>query len=217
MAPRDKAEIDRLTGLYERLREKLLDLSKRNRMLNYKISERSKTQLRIVDEVLEDVYKQLAGNEHSFRIVPLPEPDDIPADEKTDDFLNAMAHGRVSDLEYVKAIEDLDRDEPNDEFMFGGAEVSLRKRVRHRLELPARTNRTDINRAEHARQHGIDPAIELPVKASKNEHKDKNLQTLKFSEDLDRTLDRIAFRRAVGGTGNGHFNLVPRFWFSRTL
>ena len=110
MAKVDKAETERLSGLYERLREKLLDLSKRNKMLNYKITERSRTQLRIGNEVIEDVYKQLAGNEDLFRIVPLPEPEDIPADEKTDDFLNALAHGRVSDLDYIKATDKLDRD-----------------------------------------------------------------------------------------------------------
>ena len=47
-------EQKRLEELFETLRERLLDLSKRNRMLNYKITEKSRNQLRIVDEVLEN-------------------------------------------------------------------------------------------------------------------------------------------------------------------
>ena len=213
MAKFDKAEIERLSGLYERLREKLLDLSKRNKMLNYKITERSRTQLRIVDEVLEDVYKQLAGNEDRFRIMPLPEPEDIPADEKTDDFLNALAHGRVSDLDYIKAIDKLDRDEPGDEVKFERAEAALRLSVRQHLGLPNRPSRKEINRNEHARLHGINPAIELPAKAQKDTHKDKDLQTLKFSEDLDRTLDKIASGARLAEQEMGVSTLFLAFGF----
>jgi very-short-patch-repair endonuclease len=213
MAKLDKAETERLSGLYERLREKLLDLSKRNKMLNYKITEHSRTQLRIVDEVLEDVYKQLAGNEDRFRIMPLPEPEDIPADEKTDDFLNALAHGRVSDLDYIKAIDKLDRDEPGDEVKFERAEAALRLSVRQHLGLPNRPSRKEINRNEHARLHGINPAIELPAKAQKDTHKDKDLQTLKFSEDLDRTLDKIASGARLAEQEMGVSTLFLAFGF----
>lgn len=213
MAKFDKAETERLSGLYERLREKLLDLSKRNKMLNYKITERSKTQLRIVDEVLEGVYKQLAGDGDQFRVIPLPEPEDIPADERTENFLNALAHGRVSDLEYVNAIEKLDRDEPGDEAKFERAEAALRLRVRALLGLPNRPSRKEINRNDHARLHGINPAIELPEKALKEAHKDKDLQTLKFSEDLDRTLDRIASGARLAEQEMGVSTLFLAFGF----
>ena len=68
----------RLAGVYERLRLKLLDLSKKNRMLNYGLGPRSKRHLQIVDEVMEEVYRKLAGEDASLRIEPLDEPDDIP-------------------------------------------------------------------------------------------------------------------------------------------
>jgi hypothetical protein len=51
----DPNEQSRLKGTYENLREKLLDLSKKNRMLNYSLGARSKRHLQIVDEVLEEV------------------------------------------------------------------------------------------------------------------------------------------------------------------
>ena len=47
----DLGEQSRLTEVYGRLRLKLLDLSKKNRMLNYNLGSRSKRHLQIVDEV----------------------------------------------------------------------------------------------------------------------------------------------------------------------
>ena len=77
----DATEAKRLSNLYEKLRLKLLDLSKKNRMLNYSLGARSKRHLQIIDEVLEQVYNKLVDEEVSLRILPLDEPDDIPPGE----------------------------------------------------------------------------------------------------------------------------------------
>jgi hypothetical protein len=74
----DLNEQSRLAATYENLREKLLDLSKKNRMLNYSLGARSKRHLQIVDEVLEEIYRKLVGEEAVLRIEPLEEPEDIP-------------------------------------------------------------------------------------------------------------------------------------------
>ena len=74
----DATETLRLSSLYEQLRIKLLDLSKKNRMLNYILGARSKRHLQLVDEVLDEVYKKLVEEEASLRILHLEEPDDIP-------------------------------------------------------------------------------------------------------------------------------------------
>ena len=79
----DSSEQQRLEGLYERLRLKLLDLSRKNRMLNYGLGVRSKCYLQIVDQVLEGVYSKLVGDEARLRISFLPEPDGLPSEEKT--------------------------------------------------------------------------------------------------------------------------------------
>ena len=50
----DLGEQGRLTEVYGRLRLKLLDLSKKNRMLNYNLGSRSKRHLQIVDEVMDE-------------------------------------------------------------------------------------------------------------------------------------------------------------------
>jgi hypothetical protein len=51
----DMNEQQRLTKLYEQLRLKLLDLSRKNPMPNYRLGIRSKRHLQIVDEVREEV------------------------------------------------------------------------------------------------------------------------------------------------------------------
>jgi hypothetical protein len=72
----DFDEASRLAATYENLRERLLDLSKKNRMLNYSLAVRSKRHLQFVDKVMEEVYRKLVQEDASLRIKPLDEPDD---------------------------------------------------------------------------------------------------------------------------------------------
>src|SRR5882762_1292847 len=104
----DPNEQSRLAGVYECLREKLLDLTKKNRMLNYNLGSRSKKHLQIVDEVMEEVYKKLAGDDAALRIEPLDEPEDVPPEEKTEEFVGALEHAKVSNLEYLTKLEALE-------------------------------------------------------------------------------------------------------------
>lgn len=76
--PMTQPEIGRLTDIYEKLRQRLLDMSLRNPMLNFRVSATSKRQLLFVDEIPEQIYIKLVGQETALDIVPLPEPDDIP-------------------------------------------------------------------------------------------------------------------------------------------
>ncbi|SIN83210.1 Protein of unknown function [Bradyrhizobium erythrophlei] len=98
-------EQERLTEVYGRLRLKLLDLSKKNRMLNYNLGSRSKRHLQIVDEVMDEIYKKLAGDDATLRIEPLDEPEDVPPEEKTEEFIGALEHAKVSNLEYLTKLE----------------------------------------------------------------------------------------------------------------
>ena len=62
-------EVERLKSIYECLRERLLDMSLRNPMLNY----RSNRQLKIIDEVPESIYRSLVDGTQ-FEVIPIPEP-----------------------------------------------------------------------------------------------------------------------------------------------
>jgi uncharacterized protein DUF4011 len=81
------------TKALRRSAQKLLDLSRRNPMLNYKHRAGSRRQLRIVHTNLESAFAELTTKQRELPFAPLPEPDDIPEDELTDTF-NA-AFGRA--------------------------------------------------------------------------------------------------------------------------
>jgi hypothetical protein len=113
----EQTEHLRLAQVYEQLRLKLLDLSKRNRMLNYSFAPRSKRHLSIVDGVFEEIYCKIGAEEKCIEIRPLEEPDDIPADEKTSDFISAFEHAKVSDIDYLVKLEALESEARYDEIV----------------------------------------------------------------------------------------------------
>jgi very-short-patch-repair endonuclease len=181
----------RLGGVYDRLRLKLLDLSKKNRMLNYSLGARSKRHLQIVDEVMEEVYRKLAGEDASLRIDPLEEPEDTPPEEKTEEFLAALEHAKVSNLEYLMKLQALESSGRDDELALGKLDRELRDHIRNEFDLPPRPKKTEINRAEHARRANIDPNPELARVKAKPSRGDAALQTLKFPDELERVLEKI--------------------------
>jgi hypothetical protein len=89
------SEGQRHQRLYDDLRKKLLDLSRRNPMLNYKHRAGSRRQLRVVNTSLESVFAELSTNQKELVFLPLAEPDDIPADERTDSFAAALGRHMV--------------------------------------------------------------------------------------------------------------------------
>jgi hypothetical protein len=130
----DVNEQQRLTKLYEQLRLKLLDLSKKNPMLNYRLGARSRRHLQIVDEVLEEVYRKLVGEDAALKIAFLQEPDDIPPEERTEDFISALEHAKVSDIEYLTQLEELEQAGRDDETALASIERELRSKVRAQRE-----------------------------------------------------------------------------------
>src|SRR5258708_37810041 len=142
----DLGEQDRLTEVYGRLRLKLLDLSKKNRMLNYNLGSRSKRHLQIVDEVMDEIYKKLAGDDATLRIEPLDEPEDVPPEEKTEEFVGALEHAKVSNLEYLTKLEALESAGPDDELAFAKLQRPPRDHITTAHALPPRPPNTEINR-----------------------------------------------------------------------
>jgi len=92
------------------LRQRLLDLGNSNRLLNYKFSNRTRRQIRLVDELPNGLLRQLLeGKRLIFKA--LPEVDDQPADEKSDQFLLAFEQAKRSDEEYLAALKNLNEDD----------------------------------------------------------------------------------------------------------
>jgi hypothetical protein len=113
-------------------REKLIDLSLRNGMLNYRHSESSSRHVRVVHQLPSAVVQCLAS-EKSIDLVPLPPVETIPRDEDTDVFRAALRDAKAVDPEWL-AAEDAKRAAGNRRRSKDkAAERSLRDRVRVQL------------------------------------------------------------------------------------
>jgi len=209
----DSSEQQRLESLYEKLRLKLLDLSRRNQMLNYSLGTRSQRYLQIVDDVFEDVYGKLVSEETRIRISFLPEPDGLPQEEKTEDFLGALEHAKVSDIDYLTKLDVLEREGRDDEIELARLDLQLRLKVRAQLGLPPRSNRADINRTDHARSLGIDPGLELQSRRQGSARTRHTLQTLKYPDELERVAGKIAGQARLAEQEMGISTLFLVFGF----
>jgi hypothetical protein len=82
------------------LRGRLLDLTNKNRLLNFRFSERARTHVRIINEIPDVLYgKLIDGKKLTF--IPLPDPEEELEDERSDDFFLAFEAARRSDEEYL--------------------------------------------------------------------------------------------------------------------
>ena len=84
----------------ERLRAKLLDLSMANRLLNFKHSEKSRTHIRVVNEIPEALFAKLEDAKN-LQFAWIDEPDVEPADERTPEFREALTRAKEEDLTYI--------------------------------------------------------------------------------------------------------------------
>ncbi|MBZ0255333.1 DUF4011 domain-containing protein, partial [bacterium] len=90
----------------ESLRPRLLDLTKRNPLLSTKLSPRSNSYVRVVDE-LPDVLAYRLGKQQSMRFDPLPPLESDPVDENTADFRRAFLEAQRTDEEYHDQLASL--------------------------------------------------------------------------------------------------------------
>ena len=130
---------------YEKLRAELLDLSRRNPMLNYKHRSGSRQQLRFVDTALDFVLTELIEKQRTPILKPLPPPEDIPPDEKTAEFFAALSHAKANDLEYLMRLEGLNSVARQEEAELDDLDLWLRQRIREQLGLSPRLDKTKLS------------------------------------------------------------------------
>ena len=172
-------------------RRRLLNLSLRNRLLNFKYSARGRNFIRVVN-TQPDLFLG-ALKERPLEFVALPPRGDVPEDEKTHEFQHALEQAKLGDEVYLSTLESLDDEGDLDLSRRDDAELELRKRLRTTLGLPPRDEATRQSVQDWARDNGINPDYELsynqeslvPVEQS------INIQTLLFNNDLDRTLKHL--------------------------
>jgi very-short-patch-repair endonuclease len=164
-----------------RFQDRLLDLTARNRLLNFKFSERSRTQIRIVNDSPNRIYKRLSEGRR-LELRSLPEPDGTPPDEGSEHFQQMLMEMRSTDEEYQNAIATVNGENPE---QVQAIERQLRDRVRDRLKLP-RLLKPSIYPTPQQQAQGLDinPAYDLLVSVSGTAS--NNLQTLLFPKDFER-------------------------------
>jgi very-short-patch-repair endonuclease len=191
MKANDLAEL--VTQKIENLRPKLLDLSRRNPLIATKLSPRSNSHIRVVDELPDILFYKL-NNAQTMRLVPLPAIDEDPRDEETRAFREALINARLTDEKYLSEMESVDRDADDYIDRTRQIERSLKDRVREALRLPPRAGTPEVNLIQHAKINGITPSYELPMpkgEYTEARHIDDDIQTLLLPNDLERKLNAI--------------------------
>lgn len=204
----DNQEERRLKADFAKFRDRLLDTTNRNPMLSYKHSVKSKRQLQFVDVDMEGAYKALTDG-RALKVLALPEPEDAPEDEKSDDFIAAFEQARLSDADHLAALDALGSDVEN--AALTTLERALKDKVRDQLGLPPLAGPKDPTPEEHARTLGIDPSHVLAKKAATAG--DPSLQTLKWPDLLDAHLNRIKGEARLSEQETGLSTLYLAFGF----
>ena len=189
----DAALDDLLLQRLEGLRNNLLDLSNRNRLLSFRHSERARTHIRIIDELPDVLFRRL-GEGRRLMFKSLPEPESEPPEERAAPFLRELEAARATHEGYARAMALLHDDELNSR-KAAEIERALRDDVREVLGLPPWTDERLIPREDFARQNDLKPDYELPWPKDGGEeaekHDDGELQTLLFPAEMDRKLSGI--------------------------
>ena len=175
------------------LRPRLLDLSRRNPLLATRISPRSLTQVRVIDQPLTRIAVQLAGGKR-LTFAPLPALELDPLDEDEPAFQQALSTARLTDSVYLAEVAAAEEREEEDPERQRQLERALRNRVRVALGLPIHEPGVEISLEAHARKHGIAPAHELPLEDAAwmpREGAAQQLQTLFLQPELTRKLTAL--------------------------
>lgn len=180
----------------ENLRPKLLDLSRRNPLISTRLSSRSNSLVRVVDE-LPDVLAFHLCNQQKMQFLPLPLLDEDPKDEYLREFQDTLSNVRLTDESYLRAIEELNPKDDDSIETGRRIERELRDRVRADLGMAPRQTKGDVSLPQHALNNGIPPSYDLPDPEDEHEdgrHGDENIQTLLLPDDLKRKLNALIIK-----------------------
>ena len=113
------------------LRRRLLDTSKNNPLISFHFSERSRTHVRVINDLPDALYTKL--KEKVLTFAPLPQVQQVPPDEQTDAFRMSLQTARLSDPDYLLKTKALEAE--NSPSATGGQQLEqqLRDTVRRQL------------------------------------------------------------------------------------
>ncbi len=182
---------DYIRSILDKMKERLLDLTRRNPLINTRFSERSHSHIRIVDELPEVIFKKIVDSSMIFQ--PLPSIDEPLPDELTNKFKKTLIEFKNTDEIYRRELEGIDHSSENSARELLRIERDLIDRVRAHLRLPKRVW-SEKSLDEHAKLHGINPSYNLPMPKqvhSDGRHNDNFIQTLLLPDMLERRLEKL--------------------------
>lgn len=185
---------DEFFNSIEKLRQKLLDLTGKNNSISFKHSNRTKKQIRFIDEVPNQIFERLL-NEEDFELIGIPVPDLEPEDEKTESFKANLAKRKKVDEKYLASLDELGVNPSKRKVQ--ALDFELRNQLRQELGmLPVdRSKRPPL--AVAAEKIGLNPSFDLQYSSNNKKHKDKYIQTLLYQDELELMLDGIVEQRKL--------------------
>ena len=178
----------------DELRRQLLDLTKRNNLINHNHSARSTRFIRVIDELPNILYTTIKDKKMYFK--PLPGIEEEPEDEKSNDFKMKYEAMKLEDEEYLKEISRLEEKNDKKENVeeLEKIERKLKDKVRKELGLPEIKRGSSLNLANHAKSHKFNPNYDLPIPNQEEHdelHADNKIQTLLLPENLKSLINKI--------------------------
>jgi very-short-patch-repair endonuclease len=172
------------------LRQQLLDLSNRNRLLNFKHTPSGGRYVRVVDESPEAIFAQLHDGE-KVELVALPDPPDELEDENTEEFRAAFEQALLTDRTYLKAAKEISELRADDaEAKLRIAQRQLRDRLRRKLGLADRIQGS-LSLRDYAAKLGIRPDYDLSGRGHRSMRRKTQWQTLMGYDELASRLRGI--------------------------
>ena len=167
-------------------KDRLLDLTARNRMINSRFNSLSKQHFRIIDEIPQEIYFKLQNSSMTFNA--LPPVKNEPPDEKKNVFKDALTRAHHTDLDYQEKLKKVSGDPDAESKLLR----KLKDKVREELGWEPFLGK-DISPKDHAKKNQINPDYNLPKENIEDEKKytDSKIQTLFFQDDLKRYIEKI--------------------------
>jgi len=187
----------------EGFRNKLLDLTSRNNLLNLALaSKRTGRLMRFVACDPQAILNNLCSG-YTLELKPLPDP---PEEEEKklegEEFKAALVRAREQDPLYQQIHADSSDDKKFSPAL-AQAEDRLRSKVREEFEQRGKSSATK-NLAKWAEMQGINPSYDLSFSGKKPPSKNGTLQVLLLAQRLDRLAEsmRKSARSSIEETGN---------------
>ena len=201
----------------EKTRKRLLDLTKRNKLINYHRPNKSRN-LKIIDKPLEFIYQRLVVKEKEFRFKSIPEP------KMTPQYLELQERLKLKKEEYFRIDERFenirwfDKKEPLifDFTLYFKEHTQNKKRLQDEIvELTKEMERLNPPIEEQAKGLGFNISNQMPKVDLGNESIDKRyidgyLQTLHYPTQLEKILKKIELdsRSIIEESGSNMLYLV---------